>query len=102
MSLSAVLVAILAVAGGLFGAFAGLGLIRLRGVLNRMHASTKAGTLGSALTIAAAAVHFGDASVTVRAIATVLFLLLTAPVAAHMIGRAAARALNTGKPSPLD
>ena len=44
----------------------------------------------------------GEASVTVRVIATVLFLLLTAPIAAHMIGRAAARALDRGRPSPID
>jgi multicomponent Na+:H+ antiporter subunit G len=97
-----VIVGILAIGGGLFAFFAGLGVLRLPGILNKMHASTKAGTLGSALTIAAAAVHFGDTSVTVRAIATVLFLLLTAPIAAHMIGRAAARALQANKDSPLD
>lgn len=100
--MSAFIVCLLAISGGLFGLFAGLGILRLPGVLNKMHASTKAGTLGSALTLAAAAVHFGDVSVTVRVIATVLFLLLTAPIAAHMIGRAAARALDSGKPSPID
>jgi len=95
------IVAILAILGGLFAFFAGLGILRLPGVLNKMHASTKAGTLGCTLTIAAAAVHFGETSVSVRAIATVLFLLLTAPIAAHMIGRAAARAMEEGKPSPF-
>lgn len=100
--MTGVIVSILAIGGGLFGFFAGLGLVRLNGVLNKMHASTKAGTLGSALTIAAAAVHFGDTSVSVRAIATVLFLLLTAPIAAHMIGRAAARALEAKKSTSVD
>lgn len=100
--MTAFIVALLAIAGGLFGLFAGLGVLRLPGVLNKMHASTKAGTLGSALTLAAAAVHFGEVGVTVRVIATVLFLLLTAPIAAHMIGRAAAKALDRGKPSPID
>ena len=100
--MAAFIVSVLAIAGGLFGFFAGLGVLRLPGVLNKMHASTKAGTLGSALTLAAAAVHFGDISVSVRVIASVLFLLLTAPIAAHMIGRAAAKALDRGKPSPID
>lgn len=80
------------VIGGGFAFIAGLGLVRLPDVLNRMHASTKAGTLGSSLTLAGCAVYFNEGGVTVRAVATVLFLMLTAPIAAHMIGRAAARA----------
>ncbi|MEL7172634.1 MAG: monovalent cation/H(+) antiporter subunit G, partial [Pseudomonadota bacterium] len=39
--------------------------------------------------IAGVAVHFGDGAVVLRGIAIIVFLLLTAPVAAHMIGRAA-------------
>lgn len=97
-----IVIAILALVGALFGLFAGLGLVRLNGVLNRMHASTKAGTLGSALTLAAAALYFREAGTTVHVIAIILFLLFTAPLAAHMIGRAAARSLKTGRPSPLD
>ena len=41
---------------------------------------------------------FGDLAVAVRAAGVVVFLLLTAPVAAHMIGRAA---LRTGVPTRL-
>ena len=100
--MTALIVSLLAISGGLFGLFAGLGVLRVPGVLNKTHASTKAGTLGSARTLASAAVHFCEGSVTVRVIATVLFLLLTAPIAAHMIGRAAARALDRGRPSPID
>ncbi|MCA8883292.1 MAG: monovalent cation/H(+) antiporter subunit G [Rhodobacteraceae bacterium] len=74
--------------GGIFVFIAGLGILKLPDVLNRMHASTKAGTLGSALTLVAAALHFGNGGVTTKAVATILFLLLTAPIAAHMIGRA--------------
>jgi multicomponent Na+:H+ antiporter subunit G len=70
---------------------AGLGVLRLPDVLIRMHASTKAGTLGSGLILAAVAVYFADTATTTRAVATILFLLITAPVAAHMIGRAAFR-----------
>ena len=74
--------------GGAFALIASLGLVRLPDVLTRMHASTKAGTLASSLILAAVAIHFGDASVTAKCVAAVLFLLLTAPLAAHMIGRA--------------
>lgn len=86
-----ILIGLLALAGGGFALIAGLGILNLPDLLNRMHASTKAGTLGSILTLAAAAVFFGDGGVTVRVVAIVLFLLLTAPIAAHMIGRAAVR-----------
>jgi multicomponent Na+:H+ antiporter subunit G len=77
--------------GGFFCFVAGLGILRLPDVLIRMHASTKAGTLGSGLILAAVAVHFADTATITRAVATILFLLITAPVAAHMIGRAAFR-----------
>ena len=85
------IMAVLVVLGGFFCFVAGLGVLRLPDVLIRMHASTKAGTLGAGLILAAVAVHFGDAATITRATAAILFLLLTAPVAAHMIGRAAFR-----------
>lgn len=74
--------------GGLLMLIAAIGVVRLPDLLTRMHATTKAGTLGAALTIAAVAVHFAEASVTARAVAIILFIVLTAPVAAHVIGRA--------------
>lgn len=75
-------------AGAAFVLIAALGVFRLKDVLNRMHASTKAGTLGAALTLTAAALHFGSTAITAKVIATILFIMLTAPIAAHMIGRA--------------
>ena len=84
-----VLTGILAVLGGFFAFAAGLGMIRLPDVLIRMHASTKAGTLGCGLILVAAAVYFGEVGITTQVIVTIVFLLLTAPIAAHMIGRAA-------------
>ena len=88
-------VALLLILGGAFTAIAGLGLLRLPDVLIRMHASTKAGTLGVGLIVIAVAVSKGDLLVTTKAVLIILFLLLTAPVAAHLIGRAAYR---TGTP----
>ena len=78
-------------AGGFFAFVAGLGVLRLPDVLIRMHATTKAGTLASGLVMVAVAFGFADAPTIARAAAVVIFLLLTAPVAAHMIGRAAFR-----------
>jgi len=85
------LLAAIAILGGFFCFVAGLGVLRLPDVLIRMHASTKAGTLGSGLILIAVAIFFADTATITRAVATILFLFITAPVAAHMIGRAAFR-----------
>ena len=86
-----IIVSLLIVLGGLFAAIAGLGLLRLPDVLIRMHASTKAGTLGVGLIVLGVAVHFGESLIVIKALLIIAFLLLTAPVAAHLIGRAAYR-----------
>ena len=71
---------------------AGIGLLRMPDLLTRMHASSKAGTLGAALVLMSVALAFSDAAVTVRALLVCVFLLLTAPIASHVIARAAYRA----------
>lgn len=76
--------------GGAFALIAGIGLMRFSDVFMRMHASTKAGTLGIGLIVAALALVTDDHSVATKAIGCVLFLLATAPVGAHLIGRAVA------------
>ena len=84
------IVAALILLGALFTLIAAVGVLRLPDVLIRMHASTKAGTLGCGLILVALAVDAGgDIGILARAVAAFIFLLLTAPVAAHMIGRAA-------------
>jgi multicomponent Na+:H+ antiporter subunit G len=56
-----------------------------------MSATSKAATLGASLVLLGAALHFGTAAVVGRAVVIVAFLFLTAPVAAHAIGRAGYR-----------
>lgn len=82
------IVAAMLVVGGFFLFVAGLGILRLPDVLIRMHASTKAGTLGAGLVFLAVAVQFGDTVSVSLAVLTILFLLATAPVGAHAIARA--------------
>jgi multicomponent Na+:H+ antiporter subunit G len=86
-----VLIGLLLLGGGGFVLVAAIGIVRLPDLLTRMHASTKAGTLGSLLILVALAIFVGTAPVISKVVATALFLLLTAPIAAHMIGRAHAR-----------
>jgi len=77
--------------GCLFCLLAAVGMIRLPDTLTRMHAATKAGTLGAGLVLAGVACCFGEVDTVLRALLTLVFLFLTAPVAAHLIGRAAYR-----------
>ncbi len=79
----------LLVAGALFLLLAAVGVVRMPDLYTRMQAATKATTLGVGCMLSAVAVYFDDFGVTVRALLVVAFIFLTAPVAAHMIGRAA-------------
>ena len=81
--------ALLLVLGSLFSFVAALGMLRLPDTVIRMHAATKAGTLGAGLILIAVAFFYADLGITLRSLAAITFLLLTAPVAAHLIGRAA-------------
>ena len=64
-------------------------MLRLPDTVIRMHAATKAGTLGAGLILVGEAIFFAELGIALRALAAITFLLLTAPVAAHLIGRAA-------------
>jgi len=80
--------AVLLFIGASFLLLAGVGLLRMPDVFSRMQAATKASTLGVACIMVAVAVHFNDLGITMRALAASVFFLLTAPVTAHLVGRA--------------
>lgn len=82
-------IAALLFVGSLFILVASVGLLRMPDLFMRLSATTKAATLGIALVLFAAALYFGRTGVTVLVIAISIFLILTAPVAAHLIARAA-------------
>jgi monovalent cation/proton antiporter MnhG/PhaG subunit len=71
-----------------FLCIAGLGVMRLSDPFQRMHAATKAGTLGAGLVILGSVISHGATDATVMGILTIVFLLLTVPVAGHLLGRA--------------
>jgi multicomponent Na+:H+ antiporter subunit G len=81
--------ALLLLIGTLLLVLAGVGVVRMPDLFLRMSTSSKASSLGAASVLLGVAISVADLSVLVRAVAGVLFLVLTAPVAAHMIGRAA-------------
>ncbi len=75
--------------GTLLILLAAIGFLRMPDFYLRLSVTTKAATLGVGLLAGAAAVYFAEVSVVSRVLAIILFLFLTAPVAAHMIGRTA-------------
>jgi multicomponent Na+:H+ antiporter subunit G len=81
----------LLIAGTFFMVVAGLGIVRMPDVYLRMSCTSKAATLGAGCLLGAVAVAAEQPGVAGRAFATIAFLLLTAPVAAHLLGRAAYR-----------
>src|SRR5690606_12036913 len=81
--------AVLVVVGAALGAVGGLGLVRLPDVFARMHAATKAPTMGLVLVVLAAALQVADAADLGLLALVVMLQFLTAPVGAHLIGRAA-------------
>lgn len=102
-----ILVGVLALVGSCFVLAAGIGLLRLPDLFSRMHAASKAGALGSGLVLLAVAFGSGDGAVTLRALAGIVFVLVTTPVAAHLLAKAALDAgqrpwLSRGKAAPPD
>ncbi len=80
---------LLAAAGLFFMLVASVGLLRMPDLLTRMHAATKASTLGISGLALAALTYFANAEVSAIVLLTILFFFLTAPVGAHALGRAA-------------
>ncbi|MET3114320.1 multicomponent Na+:H+ antiporter subunit G [Pedobacter sp. CG_S7] len=82
-------IALFSTIGALAILFASIGVLRLPDFYLRLSVTVKAATLGVGLLLVCAGIVFPDVSVTTKAIAIAFFLILTAPVAAHMIGRTA-------------
>lgn len=65
-----------------------LGLIRLPGTMNRMHATSKATTMGTGMILVAGVLHFYPGGASLQALIALVFLFITAPTGAHLIARA--------------
>ena len=77
-------------AGGLFGLIGAIGLVRLPDFFMRLHAPTKATTLGVGGALIASMLYFiGSGRPVVHELLITLFLFLTAPVSALMLAKAA-------------
>ena len=84
-----VVTAILWLVGAAFTLLAALGVLRMPDVFTRMQASTKASTLGLGCLLLGTALQMGDLASFIRVSSIAAFVLLTTPVAGHVIARAA-------------
>ena len=80
--------AILWLTGSAFALLAAVGVLRMPDVFTRMQASTKASTFGLGCLLIGAALQMGDLASFIRAASIGAFVLLTTPVAGHVIARA--------------
>lgn len=85
--------ALLILFASLMGVVSALGLIRMPDVYTRSHSATKSSTLAVLLTLFGAFIYFWahDGTISVRLLLGIVFVFLTAPVAGHLICRAAYR-----------
>ena len=93
------LAAILVLAGAGFSLIAAVGVLRLPDLYTRLHAASKAGAIGAGLIFLGVAVASLDGAVVLRALLGIVFLLLSTPVSAHLLARAAFR--SGENPSPV-
>ncbi len=90
-----VIASCLIVLGALFVLLGSIGLLRLPDIFTRLHGPTKATTLGvGAIVLAASVAAYAlTGEISLKALTVLLFLFITAPVSAHLIGKAALKDL---------
>lgn len=83
---------ILMLAGAVLALIAALGLQRFDDVFARMHAATKPATMGLGLILVGTALVVPSPGPVAKLLLVVILQFMTAPVGAHLVGRAAFRA----------
>lgn len=83
------MVSILLILGSLFMLVAAIGVVKLPDVYMRMHAITKAASLGALLMLTAVFIWHPQWIVGIEAFMVVLFVIFTAPIGTHMLARVA-------------
>lgn len=77
------------VLGAAFSFLAAIGLLRFPDIYTRLHAAAKTGIVGAGFVLLGVALAAFDLSVSLRAIGGIVFLVLTSPISAHLLSRAA-------------
>lgn len=71
--------------GSVFMLISALGIVRLPDLYTRMHAATKASSLGIMLILASLCIYFFTWVLLMKAILSVVFIFATVPVASHLL-----------------
>ena len=87
--LGEVVIAFFLIVSGVFGFVGSFGLLKLRDPMSRLHAPTKATTLGVGGVLVASIIHsiVVEGQLSLHELMITLFLFLTAPVTAHFIAK---------------
>jgi multicomponent K+:H+ antiporter subunit G len=95
------LVALLLVVGAAFALIGSWALAKWGDFYKRLHGPSKAGTLGVGCVLAASALSFGlQGQASLHELLVTLFLMLTAPVSAHLLVQAALKLDGLRPPPP--
>jgi multicomponent K+:H+ antiporter subunit G len=84
-----IIIAALLFIGGTFALIGSFGLIKLKDGMQRLHAPTKATTVGVGTALIASVLHqwFADDSLSIQEILIVIFLFVTAPLTALYLSK---------------
>lgn len=97
------LIALLLVVGGSFCLIGAIGFVRFKDFFMRLHAPTKASTLGvGGVLLASMLWHWGGGQWALRELLITLFLFVTAPVSANLLAQAALHLRVRSKAPPPD
>ena len=80
-----IIISILLIAGSFFILIASIGLIRFKDLYSRLHAATKAPSFGIFLILIGVSIYFNTPMVYIKSLFVIVFIYLTAPLAAHAI-----------------
>lgn len=85
------LIAFMLIGGTIMTALATVGIIRLPDMYSRLHAATKSTTLGVIMIMTGAFIYFWyiEGLIETNLLLGALFILLTSPVASHLLSRSA-------------
>ena len=85
-----ILISLMLIVAGIFGIVGSLGLVKLKETMQRLHAPTKATTLGVGGVLIAAMLYYAFAlgQPSVAELLITIFLFVTAPITANFIAKA--------------
>lgn len=83
------IIMLLSAIGAIAILLASIGILRMPDLYLRLSVTTKAATLGVGMILVSAAFYFQNVGITARVLTIIFFNIVTAPVSAQLIGRAA-------------